>query len=97
LPGSGPLNGRQAAEIAERHLGRPVKLRSAGRGLLQLAPNYMKPDRYDARKLDLLGPPQMTSYDAGIAQTLAGSHRAGHHPARWSYSTASSNPVSRAI
>src|SRR5215470_3803538 len=29
LPG-GPLDGRQAAEIAGRHLGRPVKLRSAG-------------------------------------------------------------------
>jgi hypothetical protein len=42
------------------------------RGLLQVAPNYMKPVRYDARKLEgLLGPPQVTSYDAGIAQTLA--------------------------
>ncbi len=86
LPGSGPLSGGLAAEIAERQLGRPVKLRSAGmttlrivslfkkdlRGLLQVAPNYMKPVRYDARKLqDLLGPPQMTSYEAGIGQTLA--------------------------
>jgi hypothetical protein len=42
------------------------------RGLLQVAPDYMKPVRYDARKLQgLLGPPQMTSYDAGIGQTLA--------------------------
>ncbi len=86
LPGGGPLNGRQAAEIAGRHLGRPVKLRSAGmtmlrivslfnkdlRGLLQVAPNYMKPVRYDARKLrGLLGTLQMTSYDTGIGQTLA--------------------------
>jgi hypothetical protein len=32
----------------------------------------MKSVRYDARKLqDLLGPPPMTSYDAGIGQTLA--------------------------
>jgi hypothetical protein len=32
----------------------------------------MKPVRYDARKLqDLLGPQQMTSYDAGIGHTLA--------------------------
>ena len=86
LPGSGPLSGRQAADIAGRHLGRPVRLRSVGlttlrivglfnkdlRGLLQVAPDYMKPVRYDARKLQgLLGPPQMTSYDAGIGQTLA--------------------------
>jgi hypothetical protein len=42
------------------------------RGLLQVAPDYMKPVRYDGRKLQgLLGPPQMTSYDAGIGQTLA--------------------------
>jgi nucleoside-diphosphate-sugar epimerase len=86
LPGGGPLNGRQAAEIAGRHLGRSVKLRSVGlttlrivslfnkdlRGLLQVAPDYMKPVRYDARSLQiLLGAPQMTSYDAGIGQTLA--------------------------
>lgn len=86
LPGSGPLSGRQVAEIAGRHLGRPVKLRQAGmtmlrivglfnndvRGLLQVAPDYMKPVCYNARKLKgLLGPQTMTSYDAGIAQTLA--------------------------
>jgi hypothetical protein len=40
-------------------------------GLLQVAPDYTKPVRYDARKLQgLLGPQQMTSYDAGIGQTL---------------------------
>jgi hypothetical protein len=40
-------------------------------------PNYMKPVRYDARKLqDLLGTPQMTSYDTGIGQTAwIASHR----------------------
>ena len=85
LPGGGPLSGRQAAEIAGRHLGRLVRLRSAEmmllrivslfnrdlRGLLQVAPNYMQPVLYDARKLEgLVGPPQMTSYDAGIGQTL---------------------------
>jgi hypothetical protein len=33
---------------------------------------YMKPVRYDAGKLQgLLGPQQMTSYDAGIGHTLA--------------------------
>ena len=86
LPGSGPLSGPQAADIAGHHLGRLVKLRSVGlttlrivslfnkdlRGLLQVAPDYMKPVRYNARKLQgLLGPPQMTSYDAGIGRTLA--------------------------
>ena len=85
LPGSGPLSGRQVAEIAGHVLGRPVKLRSAGmgmlrlvslfkkdlRGLLQVAPNYMKPVRYNAAKLiGLLGLPQMTSYQDGIAETL---------------------------
>jgi nucleoside-diphosphate-sugar epimerase len=85
LPGSGPLSGRQAADIAGRLLGRHVKLRPAGmamlrvvslfnrdlRGLLQVAPDYMRSVRYDARKLQgLLGPEQMTSYDAGIGQTL---------------------------
>ena len=40
------------------------------RGLLQVAPDYMKPVRYDARKLQgLLGPREMTSYDEG--RTLA--------------------------
>ncbi len=36
------------------------------RRLLQVAPNYMKPARYDACKL--LWSSQMTSYDGGIAQ-----------------------------
>jgi len=86
LPGSGPLSGREAVDIAARHLGRSVKLRSAGlttlrivglvnrdlRGFLQVAPDYMKPVRYDARKLQrLLGPPQMTTYDVGIGETLS--------------------------
>ncbi len=85
LPGSGPLTGRQAADIASGALGRTVKLRSAGmamlrlvslfkndlRGLLQVAPEYMKSVRYDAAKLaGLLGGPQMTSYQDGIAETL---------------------------
>ena len=86
LPGSGPLSGRQAADIASRQLRRPVKLRTAGltmlrlvalfnkelRGFLQVAPNYVKPVRYNAGKLEaLLGPARMMSYDAGIGQTLA--------------------------
>jgi nucleoside-diphosphate-sugar epimerase len=86
LPGGGALSGQETADIAGRHLRRSVKLRSVGltmlrivslfnkdlRGLLQVAPDYMKPVHYDARKLQgLLGSPQMTSYDAGISQTLA--------------------------
>lgn len=86
LPGSAPLSGREVAEIAGGHLGRPVKLRAAGmamlrivslfnkdlRGMLQVAPDYMKPVRYNAGKLQkLLGPPQITSYAEGIGQTLA--------------------------
>jgi nucleoside-diphosphate-sugar epimerase len=86
LPGSGPLSGREAVDIAACHLGRSVKVRSVGlttlrilglfnrdlRGFLQVAPDYMKPVHYDARKLQgLLGPPQMTAYDAGIGETLS--------------------------
>jgi nucleoside-diphosphate-sugar epimerase len=85
LPGGGPLTGRQVAEIASRHVGRAVKLRSADlfmlrlvslfnrdlRGFMQIAPNYMKPVSYDARKLErLLGPQTMTPYPTGIARTL---------------------------
>jgi hypothetical protein len=36
LPGGGPLSGRQAADIAGRHLERPVKLRSAGLTTLRI-------------------------------------------------------------
>jgi nucleoside-diphosphate-sugar epimerase len=85
LPGSGPLTGRQFADIAGQHLRHPVKLRAAGlimlrmvslfnkelRGLLQVAPDYMKPVRYDASKLErLLGPQVMTPYETGIGTTL---------------------------
>ena len=85
LPGSGPLSGRRFAAIASDRLGRPVKLRGAGmmtlrlvslfkkdlRGLLQVAPEYMKPVSYDAGKLTrLIGRQQMTSYEDGIAATL---------------------------
>jgi nucleoside-diphosphate-sugar epimerase len=86
LPGSGPLSGREVRDIAAHNLRRQVKMRSAGltmlrivslfnkdlRGFPQVAPNYMKPVHYDARKLEgLLGPQQMTSYDVGVDRTLA--------------------------
>jgi nucleoside-diphosphate-sugar epimerase len=85
FPGSRPLTGAEAAAIASRHLGRKVKLRSAGLMLMRIAslfkrdareflpmvPHYLKPIRYDAAKLArLLGPPRMTPYDQSIPQTL---------------------------
>jgi nucleoside-diphosphate-sugar epimerase len=85
LPGSGPVSGRGVADIAGRYLNRQVKVRGAGmmtlrmvslfnkelRGFMQVVPDYMKPVRYDASKLmALLGPQQMTPYEAGIGATL---------------------------
>ena len=41
------------------------------RGFMQMAPEYMKPVRYDAHKLEkLLGAQRMTPYEHGIDQTL---------------------------
>jgi nucleoside-diphosphate-sugar epimerase len=85
FPGGGPLTGAEAAAIAARHLGRNVKLRSAGTVLMRLVslvnrgareflpmlPHYLQPIRYDAAKLArLLGPPAMTPYDKAIPATL---------------------------
>jgi hypothetical protein len=85
LPGSGPLTGARVAEIAGRHLGRPVKLRTASvfmlrlvslfskdlRGFMQVVPDYVKPIAYDASRLEgLMGKAEMTSYEIGIAHTL---------------------------
>jgi nucleoside-diphosphate-sugar epimerase len=92
VPGSGPLSGREIVDIAGRHLGRSVKLRSVGiatlhivslfskdlRGFLQMVPDYMKAVCYDAGKLQgLLGPLQMTTYDTGIGQTVTWIKSAG--------------------
>jgi nucleoside-diphosphate-sugar epimerase len=85
LPGAGPLTGAKVAEIASRHLGRRVRLRAAGltmlrlvslfskdlRGLMQVAPDYIKPISYDAGKLaSLIGKQNMTDYETGIGRTL---------------------------
>jgi nucleoside-diphosphate-sugar epimerase len=85
FPGSGPLAGAQAADIASRHLGRAVKLRAAGPGLMRIVslfnraareflpmvPHYLQPIRYDASKLTrLLGPLETTPYDKAIPATL---------------------------
>jgi hypothetical protein len=41
------------------------------RGLLQVAPDYMRSVNYDTRKLlRLLGPQRMASFADGIGQTL---------------------------
>jgi nucleoside-diphosphate-sugar epimerase len=85
FPGSGPLTGAEAASIASRHLGRAVKLRTAGAGLMRIVslfnraareflpmvPHYLQPIRYDASKLArLLGPLRTTPYDQAIPATL---------------------------
>ena len=71
--------------IVGRHLGRPVKLRTAGVFMLRLVSLFSKDVRnfhagrarvreaiaYDAGRLEgLLGKPEMTSYETGIARTL---------------------------
>jgi nucleoside-diphosphate-sugar epimerase len=85
FPGSGPLTGADAAAIVSRHLGRTVKLRTAGPGLMRIVslfnraareflpmvPHYVQPIRYDASKLArLIGPLQTTPYEKAIPATL---------------------------
>jgi nucleoside-diphosphate-sugar epimerase len=85
VAGAGPLTGRMLADIASRHLHRAVRLRAAPLwmlrlfglfnrelgGFMQVAPNYLNPVSYDARKLvKLLGPLEMTGYESGVSQTL---------------------------
>lgn len=85
FPGGGPLTGAEAAAIASRHLGRNVKLRTAGLGLMRIVslfnraareflpmvPYYLQPIRYDASKLArLLGPLTTTPYEQAIPATL---------------------------
>jgi len=85
LPGSGPITGREVADIAGEHLGRRVKLRAAGplllrlvalfnrdlRGFLQMVPEYLKPVRYDTSRLEgLIGRQTATPYTDAIAATL---------------------------
>ncbi|MBI1354716.1 MAG: NAD(P)H-binding protein [Acidobacteria bacterium] len=85
VPGAGPLSGRRLQQIVSDILRRPVKLRSAGmwmlrlvslfnsdlRGFLQMAPDYMKPLRFDAAKLRaLLGDPPVRPYEDSVAATL---------------------------
>lgn len=85
LPGAGPITAKRIAAIAEAHLGRRVKVRAAGlgllrvislfnndlRGFMQMVPEYLKPVSYDATRLEgLIGKPTLTSYETGIPATL---------------------------
>lgn len=85
LPGSGTLTGERLAEIAGAHLGRRVTLRTFPGWLLgilaplhptlreirPILPHYVRPVRYDTRKLtDLLGPVETTPLEEAIPATL---------------------------
>jgi len=85
LPGSGRLTADRLAEIASRHLGRPVPVRAVSGWLLKalalvhpglrrirpILPHYVRPVRYDTSKLrGLLGEVETTSLDEAIARTL---------------------------
>lgn len=85
LPGNGVLSADLLAEIAGRHLGRPVAVRAAPAWLLwlltlgsaelrtvrPLIPHYVRPVRYDASKLRaLLGEIELRPMEAAITATL---------------------------
>jgi nucleoside-diphosphate-sugar epimerase len=85
VPGAGPIAFEEIAEIVERHLGRPVRMRAAGqlalrlasfflrdvRAFLPMAPTYISPIHYDGSKLrQLLGEIPVTPYAEAIPRTL---------------------------
>jgi nucleoside-diphosphate-sugar epimerase len=85
LPGSGPLSADRLAEIASKHLGRPIKVSAAPGWLLKILsqvlpmlrqirpmiPHYTRPVRYDTSKLrGLLGELQVTPFEQAIPATL---------------------------
>jgi nucleoside-diphosphate-sugar epimerase len=85
MPGAGPISFQEIAEIVERHLGRPLRLRAAGqlalrlasfflrdvRAFLPMAPTYIAPIHYDGSKLRrLLGEVPVTPYAEAIPLTL---------------------------
>jgi nucleoside-diphosphate-sugar epimerase len=85
VPGAGPIAFEQIAEIVEKHLERPLRLRAAGqlalrmasfflrdvRAFLPMAPTYISPIQYDGSKLrQLLGEIPVTPYAEAIPQTL---------------------------
>jgi nucleoside-diphosphate-sugar epimerase len=85
VPGAGPIAFQEIAEIVEKHLGEPLRLRAAGqlalrmasfflrdlRAFLPMAPTYISPIRYDGSKLrGLLGEIPVTPYTEAIPLTL---------------------------
>jgi nucleoside-diphosphate-sugar epimerase len=85
VPSAGPITIRRVREIAEKHLGRQVKVRASGlwvlrfvslfneklRSFMPLAPTYLKPVRFDGTKLStLIGNIPATPYDEAIPRTL---------------------------
>jgi nucleoside-diphosphate-sugar epimerase len=85
LPGSGPLSADRLAEIASKHLGRPVKVSAAPgwlvkilglispkmRAIRPIVPHYVRAVRYDTSKLrGLLGEVPTTPFEQAIPATL---------------------------
>ncbi len=85
VPGAGPIAFEEIAEIVEKHLEQPVRLRAAGqfalrmasfflrdvRAFLPMAPTYISPIHYDGSKLRrLLGEVPATAYAEAIPRTL---------------------------
>ncbi|MCZ7563461.1 MAG: NAD(P)H-binding protein [Burkholderiales bacterium] len=85
VPGAGPIDLDGMRAIVQRHLGREVRVRSAGRlamtllallsrdvrALLALVPTYVAPIAYDGSKLrGLIGAIRATPYATGIPATL---------------------------
>jgi nucleoside-diphosphate-sugar epimerase len=85
VPGSGPISIREIVALAERRLGRPVRVQTAGplmlriaalfvrelRPLLPIVPLYAQSIEYDGSKLRrLLGELRVTPYERAIPATL---------------------------
>lgn len=85
VPGAGPITIDRIVGIAEKHLGRSIRVRTAGplmlsllslvsselRALKPLVPTYCAPIVFDGSKLrSLLGETKSTPYEDGIAATL---------------------------
>jgi nucleoside-diphosphate-sugar epimerase len=85
VPGAGQITAAGVAEIASRHLGRPVKVRGAGlwmlrlvslfvrplRAFMPMVPTYLEPIAYDGSKLrGLIGAVPTTPYEEAIPRTL---------------------------
>jgi nucleoside-diphosphate-sugar epimerase len=85
VPTAGPISLQQVGEIVQRHLGREIRVRTAGlftlrllslfvgeiRALLPMVPHYLGPIQYDGSRLrGVLGEVPATPYKDAIPQTL---------------------------